>query len=60
MIRDTIPKFYEKIIRDHPSRRMGKPEEIARCVVFLSSPAASWVNGANLVIDGGFTKRVHF
>lgn len=60
MIKDTIPKFYDKTIRDHPTRRLGKPEEVARCVVFLSSAAASWVSGANLVVDGGFTKRVQF
>ena len=60
MIRDTIPKFYEKTVRDHPFGRLGKPQEVAKCVVFLCSPAAGWVNGANLVIDGGFTKRVQF
>ena len=60
MIRDTIPKFYESTIRDHPTRRLGKPHEVAKCVVFISSPAASWVNGANLVVDGGFTKRIQF
>ncbi|MEL7024941.1 MAG: SDR family oxidoreductase, partial [Pseudomonadota bacterium] len=47
-------------IRDHPTRRLGKPHEVAKCVVFISSPAASWVNGANLVVDGGFTKRIQF
>lgn len=60
MLRDTVPKFYEKTIRDHPTGRLGKPQEVARCVVFLCSPAASWVNGSNLVVDGGFTKRVQF
>ena len=39
---------------------MGSPEEVARCVVFLASPAASWVSGVNLIVDGGFTKRVQF
>lgn len=60
MLKDTMPKWYEKTVRDHPTQRLGTPEEIARCVVFLSSPAASWVNGSNLVADGGFTKRVQF
>ncbi|MEL6446463.1 MAG: SDR family oxidoreductase [Pseudomonadota bacterium] len=60
MIRDTIPKFYEKTLRDHPTGRLGKPQEVAKAVVFLSSPAASWCNGSNLVVDGGFTKGVHF
>ena len=60
MIRDTIPKFYEKTLRDHPTGRLGKPQEVAKAVVFLSSPAASWCTGSNLVVDGGFTKGVHF
>lgn len=60
MLRDTVPKFYESTLRGHPSGRMGKPEEVARCVVFLCSPAASWVSGSNLIVDGGFTKRVQF
>ena len=38
-----------------PSRRFGYPEEVAACAVYLASDAASLFNGANLVIDGGFT-----
>ena len=34
--------------------RDGRPEEIAEPVCFLAHPGASWVNGANLVVDGGF------
>jgi NAD(P)-dependent dehydrogenase (short-subunit alcohol dehydrogenase family) len=40
-----------------PSRRMGKPEEVADAVVWLCSAAASYVNGHSLVIDGGFIAR---
>jgi NAD(P)-dependent dehydrogenase (short-subunit alcohol dehydrogenase family) len=39
--------------------RFGRPEDVARAVAFLASPAASFVSGANLVIDGAFTRRVH-
>lgn len=60
MLKDTMPKWYDKCLRDHPTRRMGTLDEVARCVVFLSSPAASWVSGTNLIVDGGFTKRVQF
>lgn len=36
-----------------PARRLGEPEDVARAVSFLCSEEASWVTGANLVIDGG-------
>ncbi len=60
MLKDTMAKWFEKTVRDHPQGRMGTPEEVANCIVFLSSPAASWVSGTNMVVDGGFTKRVQF
>jgi NAD(P)-dependent dehydrogenase (short-subunit alcohol dehydrogenase family) len=34
--------------------RHAKPEEIAPVITFLASPASSWVNGANVIVDGGF------
>jgi NAD(P)-dependent dehydrogenase (short-subunit alcohol dehydrogenase family) len=37
-----------------PVRRMGKPEEVARAVLWLASDAASFVVGHNLCVDGGF------
>lgn len=44
----------------NPTGRMARPEEIARCVVFLASPAASFVTGANLLADGALTRGVQF
>lgn len=41
----------------YPLGRYGKPEEIARGVVYLLSDAASWVTGHSLVIDGGITAK---
>ncbi|HKJ15939.1 MAG TPA: SDR family NAD(P)-dependent oxidoreductase [Xanthomonadales bacterium] len=58
MIKGAVPKMYEDTIAQIPGGEMGTPEEVARVVTFLSSPAASLVTGVNLVADNGFTKRV--
>jgi len=38
----------------NPSKRLGTPEEIAPAVAFLASPEATWVNGQNILVNGGF------
>ena len=60
MIKQAMPAIYEGAVKQCAIGRMGTPEEVARAVVFLASPAASLITGANLVADGGFTKRVAF
>ncbi len=60
MIQQTMPKIYEGALAQCAIGRMGTPEEVARAVVFLASPAASLITGANLVADGGFTKRIAY
>jgi 3-oxoacyl-[acyl-carrier protein] reductase len=54
------PRTHKAMLGQQPSRRFGTPDEIARCIVFLASPAAGWVVGTNLVADGGASKRVQF
>jgi 3-oxoacyl-[acyl-carrier protein] reductase len=54
------PDLYKQALALNPTGRMGKPEEIARGVVFLASPAASFITGTNLVVDGALTRGVQF
>ena len=60
MIKNAMPAVYQGALAQCAIGRMGTPEEVARAVVFLASPAASLITGANLVCDGGFTKGHHF
>ena len=54
------PALYASALALNPTGRMAAPQEIARAVVFLSSPAASFVSGTNLVVDGALTRGVQF
>jgi 3-oxoacyl-[acyl-carrier protein] reductase len=60
LIKGTMPKIFDYAMRQIPCGRMGTPEEVARIVAFLASPAASLITGSNIVADNGFTKRVQF
>ena len=46
-----------RMAMEYPLRRTGTPEDIARAVLFLASPAASWITGVVLPVDGGVTAR---
>ena len=60
MTRDIYetPGVSERRSQTIPSRRIGRPEDIAETVVFLASPMSSYVNGAEIVVDGGFTRNL--
>jgi 3-hydroxybutyrate dehydrogenase len=48
----------EKIILEAPAiKRLIEPEEVAELVTFLCGPEASYINGASLTMDGGWTAR---
>lgn len=59
-VEKNIPDLFAKALALNPTGRMAKPEEIARGIVFLASPASSFTTGTNLVIDGALTRGVQF
>lgn len=52
------PELYRKALALNPTGRMGTPQEMANAVVFVASPAASFISGTNLVVDGALTRGV--
>ncbi len=51
--------FRARVEGQYPMRRIAAPEEIARVAVFLACDDAAFVNGAELVVDGGITSRIY-
>lgn len=59
-IAEQQPEAYQRALQRNPLQRLARTEEIARVVAFISSPAASFVAGANWYVDGGSTQHVQF
>lgn len=49
------PVIIDEAKKRIPAKRLGKPEDVAACVLFIASPAASYVTGQTLTVDGGMT-----
>ncbi len=54
------PEIHAAALAMNPMGRMGSPQEVANAAVFLASPAASFISGTNLLVDGALTRGVQF
>lgn len=51
------PVFERHVLERTPMERIASPEEVARVVSFLASPAASYVAGCTIPVDGGYSVK---
>ena len=54
----SVEEVEHEMMEEVPARRFGKPEDIAAMVAFLASPAAAYVNGTSIPVDGGRTGSI--
>lgn len=59
-IEENDPELFATALGLNPTGRMATPQEVANAVVFLSSSAASFITGTNLLVDGALTRGVQF
>jgi NAD(P)-dependent dehydrogenase (short-subunit alcohol dehydrogenase family) len=55
MMRATLDAFGDQIAASAPMKRIGRPSDMAGAAIFLASPAASYITGAVLPVDGGIS-----
>lgn len=53
---DTLDQIRQGIVAQVPMKRFGRPEEIAKAVLFLASSDSSYLLGTEIVADGGMTQ----
>lgn len=54
------PELFARALALNPTGRLGTPQEVANATAFIASPAASFITGSNLVVDGALTRGVQF
>ncbi|NOV01659.1 SDR family NAD(P)-dependent oxidoreductase [Paenibacillus planticolens] len=57
LIKGRDEAITEHLVSLHPMGRLGKPEEVAKAVLFLASEEASFITGTSLLVDGGYTAQ---
>lgn len=55
---ENVEAIFEEMAEESPMKRIAQPQEVAAAIVFLASPAASYINGINIPVDGGRTKSL--
>lgn len=59
-IEQGMPDMYKATLKRNKLGRMANPQDVANAVTFLASPAAEFITGTNLLVDGAITNRVQF